>query len=376
MQRTIEEPSLPLTTLSCDSRWIVYGTGEVAIQALEAARDAGLTVVVAGRNAERIAELADEFEVEGFVATPDRLSIGTAGDFSGVLNLAGPYAETAPQIIESCLAMGMHYVDVAGEASAHRATHAADQLACEFGVTLVAGAGMGSYLTERLVHALIAELDGEPASASVIVLPSPPSSAGASRRSPGVSASHGAVMFESPWVTLNGTAHQIAETDRAVPLDPWVGFESGVLLASGDLLALGRSSRIPNLRMLAAVAQQTGILRTALPQIISTAKQAAEYQSSQNSSRCTTQPVQSPSRPRLLAEVIDSTGAFQRGRILAGSGTRVAARVAVETARRLSAGGFAGAQTAYQVLARSVALSNLEVEIETEIDADSGLSTE
>ncbi|MFI6323324.1 saccharopine dehydrogenase family protein [Nonomuraea sp. NPDC050556] len=76
----------------------------------------GHTPVLSGRDAAKL-EFAAPPGVETRVATvddPDSLDRALAGA-DVVINCAGPFAETAPALIEAALRAGIHYLDVTGE---------------------------------------------------------------------------------------------------------------------------------------------------------------------------------------------------------------------------------------------------------------------
>lgn len=75
---------------------------------------------VAGRNESRLIDLLREFDAEsaGVIVADlgDASSLRDAAEQTRVLlNLAGPYTDTAELVIEQCIAKGTSYVDVSGE---------------------------------------------------------------------------------------------------------------------------------------------------------------------------------------------------------------------------------------------------------------------
>jgi short subunit dehydrogenase-like uncharacterized protein len=149
------------------SNWLIYGangyTGELI--AREAARR-GMKPVLAGRSREKVEPLAVElglewraFNLNGLVGVPASAGCvaddgnqrrpakaGTPTALEGiklVLHCAGPFSETSAPMIEGCLAVGAHYLDITGEIAVLEHTLAKQQAdrAHKVGVVLCSGVG-------------------------------------------------------------------------------------------------------------------------------------------------------------------------------------------------------------------------------------------
>ena len=97
---------------------LIYGatgyTGELI--AREAVRR-GERPILAGRDAERVGRLGDELGCPtrvGGLDNPNKV-VKLLEDVGLVLNCAGPFSETACELIEACLAARVHYLDITGE---------------------------------------------------------------------------------------------------------------------------------------------------------------------------------------------------------------------------------------------------------------------
>ncbi|MEM9174724.1 MAG: saccharopine dehydrogenase NADP-binding domain-containing protein [Myxococcota bacterium] len=139
--------------MSAPARLLVYGatghTGEL-VAAEAAAR--GLGVVLAGRDAGRLATLSAEtgFETRA-VALEDANGLREAlEDVAAVLHLAVPFSATATPMLDACLATGTHYLDVNGELDVFQAIARRDAEAREAGVALVPGVGFHVVPTDCL----------------------------------------------------------------------------------------------------------------------------------------------------------------------------------------------------------------------------------
>jgi len=82
----------------------------------------GRTPVLAGRNPAKLAALASQYPglVRRVASTDDPKSLDQAlAGSAAVINCAGPFAETAPPVIEAALRSNIHYLDVAAEIEAN-----------------------------------------------------------------------------------------------------------------------------------------------------------------------------------------------------------------------------------------------------------------
>jgi short subunit dehydrogenase-like uncharacterized protein len=73
--------------------------------------------VLAGRSARRLAPLATELELEHRTfALDDRTALATHLEgIRIVLNCAGPFSATAAALVDACISVGAHYLDITGE---------------------------------------------------------------------------------------------------------------------------------------------------------------------------------------------------------------------------------------------------------------------
>lgn len=98
--------------------WLLYGAnGFTGRWIAEEAVRRGHRAVLAGRNRQRIEELAGQLHcpARAFdLKEPARIAAQLTGT-RAVLNCAGPFSRTAAPLIEACLAAGVHYLDITGE---------------------------------------------------------------------------------------------------------------------------------------------------------------------------------------------------------------------------------------------------------------------
>jgi short subunit dehydrogenase-like uncharacterized protein len=142
-----------MTTL----RWMIYGangyTGELI--AREAKRR-GMTPVLAGRNAEKIAKLAAELALEHRVFSLDSSEV-IAPHLEGiglVLHCAGPFAKTSAPVIDACIRAKAHYLDITGEITVFEHARTKSGEAEAAGVVVCPGVGFDVIPTDCVAAAL------------------------------------------------------------------------------------------------------------------------------------------------------------------------------------------------------------------------------
>jgi len=97
---------------------LVYGaTGYSGTLITEALAAAGLRPIVSGRDAARLAAVADRFGLERRAARLENANElrRALRAVAVVVNAAGPFSETAETLAAACLGAGAHYLDITGE---------------------------------------------------------------------------------------------------------------------------------------------------------------------------------------------------------------------------------------------------------------------
>lgn len=142
-------------------RWMIYGangyTGELI--AREAARR-GLRPVLAGRRRESVEVLAGPLGLKARAFGLDDVAALTEQirGHALVLNCAGPFSATAAPMMEACLRVGAHYLDITGEIAVFEHAQSLDARAREAGVVLCPGVGFDVIPTDCVAAALKAAL--------------------------------------------------------------------------------------------------------------------------------------------------------------------------------------------------------------------------
>ena len=123
---------------------MIYGaTGYTGRMAAMYAQQAGLDLVVAGRDAGALVQLASGLGVAARTFALDDAGAAAAA-LDGVavlLNCAGPFHRTAAPLMRACLAAGVHYLDIAAELDGYLLADALDAEARAAGVMLLPGSG-------------------------------------------------------------------------------------------------------------------------------------------------------------------------------------------------------------------------------------------
>jgi short subunit dehydrogenase-like uncharacterized protein len=126
------------------NKLMIYGvTGYTGRMAAAHAKQAGLDLVIAGRDASALAKLASTLGVESRPFALDKEDdIAQALDgVSVLLNCAGPFHRTAKPLMRAAIGCGVHYLDIAAELDSYRLAQAFDAEARAAGVMLLPGSG-------------------------------------------------------------------------------------------------------------------------------------------------------------------------------------------------------------------------------------------
>jgi len=138
-------------------RWMIYGangyTGELIARE---ARQRGLSPVLAGRSAGKVAQLAQSLGLEhrAFgLESPAEVAAGLEG-MGLVLHCAGPFSATAAPMMDGCLATKVRYLDITGEIDVLELAQTLTVRAKQAGVVLCPGVGFDVIPTDCVATAL------------------------------------------------------------------------------------------------------------------------------------------------------------------------------------------------------------------------------
>lgn len=137
--------------------WMLYGAnGYTAALILERALKAGHRPVLAGRNREAIEALAKQHDLPARIFDlehPDTV-VSALNGIDAVLHCAGPFSATSAPMLEGCLAVGAHYLDITGEISVFAHAHAQHERARAANIVVLPGAGFDVVPTDSLAALL------------------------------------------------------------------------------------------------------------------------------------------------------------------------------------------------------------------------------
>lgn len=124
--------------------WLIYGAnGYSGTLIAKEAKRRGLNPILAGRNAVSIKALADELGFKSCFFTLDDpvQTMKQLNDISLVLNCAGPFSSTSRLLIDACIQVKAHYIDITGEISVFEYAHSLNKLAEDARIVLCPGVG-------------------------------------------------------------------------------------------------------------------------------------------------------------------------------------------------------------------------------------------
>ena len=134
-------------------RVILYGASGYTGRMIAAQLDGVADLVLAGRNADRVAAVAKATGREwlAFDLSDPKETVAALAGAAILLNAAGPFDRTAMPLIDGCLATGTHYLDLGGEWPVFIDIMARDAEARAAGIMLLPGAGLTIAATDCLL---------------------------------------------------------------------------------------------------------------------------------------------------------------------------------------------------------------------------------
>lgn len=225
------------------SQLLIYGaTGYTGSMVARQAKAAGLDFVIAGRAADRLASLAEELGVRFRAFSlddPGEVRHALSG-FRVVLNCAGPFAKTAEQLINGCIASHAHYLDITAEINVYRLAERLGEVAATAGVMLMPGVGWDVVPTDCLAR-MVSDRVANPVALRIAL-----QVAGSMSRGSAVSA--GEIISAGVMTRVDGVLGPAVD---AVP--QMFDFGEGPVLCAplsfGDLVTAWHSTGIPDISM-------------------------------------------------------------------------------------------------------------------------------
>jgi short subunit dehydrogenase-like uncharacterized protein len=237
--------------------WILYGaTGYTGRAIAEEAARLGVRPLLAGRNAQSVAELAGKLDLDH-----RRFDLNDANALRQsirgarlVLNCAGPFSATARPMMEACLAEHAHYLDITGEIDVIEAAAALDQRAKAASVILLPAIGFDVVPSDCLAAKLAARLPG----ASRLTL----AFAASGSLSPGTAKTMLEAVSQGGRVRINGRLTRVPLAWRTLDVPFREGTRTAMTIPWGDVSSAFYSTGIGNIEVYtAAPRRQITMLR-------------------------------------------------------------------------------------------------------------------
>jgi short subunit dehydrogenase-like uncharacterized protein len=223
---------------------IIYGAnGYTGRLIARRAVDQGLKPTLAGRNFEAVKKLADELglpSVSFSLNQPAQIAEHIRG-FSAVMHCAGPFSQTARQMMDACIAVGADYLDITGEIEVILAAVERSERAKAAGVALLPAVGFDVVPSDCLAAMLAEKLP----SAKVLQL--------AFAGTGGLSAGTAKTMFEAlpkgGKVRIDGQIRDVPTAWRTMDVPFRTGTLHCMTIPWGDVASAYYSTGIPNIEV-------------------------------------------------------------------------------------------------------------------------------
>lgn len=222
---------------------LIYGaTGYTGRMIAEQAKTMGLNFVIAGRNREKLDELASNLQISSltFGLGDEDTVVHNLEGISVVLNCAGPFAQTAEPLMKACIKRGIHYLDITAEINVYRFAESMHELAFDAGSMLISGVGWDVVPTDCLAVTL-AERVKDPVRLRIAL-----QVAGSMSRGSAVSA--GEIISAGLLARVEGSLTEKTQTSSEL-FDFGEGKVECFPLSFGDLVTAYHSTGIPNIEM-------------------------------------------------------------------------------------------------------------------------------
>ena len=206
----------------------------------EAARR-GLRPVLAGRRASEVEEIARKCGCASRAFALDRVEdiTGQLSGMSAVLNCAGPFCKTAPNLMEACLRAKTHYLDITGEIDVIERAAALDGRAREAAVTIMPAVGFDVVPSDCLAARLADELP----TATHLMLAFTAGGA----VSPGTAKTLLEVMPGGGRARIDGQIRRVPADWKKRAIEFPSGMKEAVTIPWGDVASAYYSTGIPNI---------------------------------------------------------------------------------------------------------------------------------
>lgn len=232
--------------------FLIYGangyTGELIVRF---ASERGMKPILAGRNAEKVAELAKKFNLDFRVfALEETAKLESAlRETAFVLHCAGPFSITSKPMVEACLRTGKHYLDITGEIAVFEAMAGLNEQAKAANMMIMSGVGFDVVPSDCLAKHLKNRLP----SATNLTL----AFYGIGRMSHGTQATMVMNVGNGGAVRKDGTITKVPAAYKTREIDFGNIKKTGVTIPWGDVSTAFYTTEIPNIEVYTIVPPNT-----------------------------------------------------------------------------------------------------------------------
>ncbi len=218
-----------------------YGyTGELVARK---ATETGQPLLLAGRNEQRLSDLATELDLPSRCLTLEDAGKLTKAieECAGVLNCAGPFTRTAKPMIEACIAAHRPYLDITGEIDVFELAHDMDFMARSAGIALCPGIGFDVVPTDCVASVLKSALP----SVDRLAL----GFDGGQRISPGTARTMAASLGDGGYIRKDGLLERVPLGWNTRRIDFGAGEKLAVTIPWGDVATAYYSTGVGNVQV-------------------------------------------------------------------------------------------------------------------------------
>jgi short subunit dehydrogenase-like uncharacterized protein len=321
------------------SLFLLYGaTGYTGELIARLAVQKGLSLILAGRNPQKIAPLATELGLEYRIFALDNpTAINEAlADVPVVLNCAGPFSQTAKPLVTECLRTKTHYLDITGEVAVFEAIATQNSSAQAAGIMLLPGVGFDVVPSDCLAAHLKARLP----TATQLTL----AFQALGRISRGTATTMVEAQGKGGLVRHSGVLTSVPAAWKTRMIDFGQGAVTAVTIPWGDVSTAFYSTGISNIEVYAAfpASIRMGMVATRyLGELLSLPPvQNLQKRLIQNQLPGPTQTERTQGKSLLWGEVVDNSGKTAISRLQCPEGYTLTIMTAVEIVSRVLAKQF------------------------------------
>jgi short subunit dehydrogenase-like uncharacterized protein len=323
--------------MTTQATWLLYGvTGYTGQRIAEEAVRRGLTPIVAGRNREKVAAIADRlkcpfrvFPLDAPEAIAEQLKA-----VSAVLHCAGPFSATARPMMEACFLARAHYLDLTGEIDVIEQAAAWDDRAKAAGVTVIPSVGFDVVPSDCLAAMLAARLPG----ATRLEL----AFASSGPMSPGTMKTMLEALPTGGRARIDGTIERVPSAWKAMDVAFPGGSQYVVSIPWGDVASAFYSTGIPNIETYVAMPRRLGrllgLLRPVWPLLGGRLPQAVFRRLITRFVHGPTEKERLDGRVRLWGRATDAAGVSLTAQMVTPEGYHVTILTALASMERILAG--------------------------------------